>query len=263
MSVLILDSDGSHAPVVKTLLSLGSYDILYYSDTRSAPFDELSPLTRVSRLLMLLHTHSRHKLSHAVILGRGMSSPPREAIELGARRAGLELVHGVDLVADQACSVLGFGGLCLVGDSCVTEADIRGRLGRSDLFEIRWARIAPLYPFDEPLRPILKSWGKSVGAYVLATPSNERISSQIAREGPGAQVVDEYEHLALSLGERLPESRAPHLRVCVSEGASAVVARLKSRLGNDRLSISQIGMPEAAPMEGPFAISLDMDGLPA
>lgn len=263
MTILILDSHGSHAPVVKTLVALGSYDILYYSDTRSAPFDKLSPLTAVSRLLTLFHTHSRNKLSTGVILGRGMSTPPRDAIALGAQRAGIELIHGVDIVTDRACSALGFGGLCLVGDSCVTEADIRGRLGRSDLFEIPWARIEPLYPFDEPLRPILKTWGRSVGAYVLATPCNERIALQIAKEDPRAQIVDEYEELAFALGERLPESPAPRLRVCVSEGATGVSARLQSRLGLDKIVVSKTGVPEAAPMEGPFAMSLDFDGFPA
>jgi hypothetical protein len=48
----------------------------------------------------------------------------------------------------------------------------------------------------------------------------------------------------------------------VTEGAGAAVTRLKARLGIDKLAISETGMPEAAPMEGPFAISLDLDGLP-
>lgn len=192
-----------------------------------------------------------------------MSSAPRIATELGAHRAGTALHHGVELIADQACSALGFCGLCLVGDSCATESDIRGRLGGRDLFEIRSARIEPPYSADRPLRSILKGWGRSVGANVLATPDNKRVAAQIAREDSAAQIVDEFEHLALALGERLPESLTGRLRVCVTEGANAAVTRLKARLAIDKLTVSETGFPEPAPGEGPFAMSLDMDGLPA
>jgi hypothetical protein len=263
VSILIVDSHGSHAPVVKLILSLGAYDILYYSDTRSAPLDELSGFTRVSRLLTLLHTHSRRRVSVAVLLGRGMSDPPQGAIDLGARRAGIALVHAADLLSDHACSVLRPGGLCLVGDSCLTEAGLRSRLGGRELLEIRWCRIAPLYGLDEPLGPLLKGWGKSVGGYVLATPDNKRVASQIARHDPGAEIVDEYEQLALALAELLPESPARQLRVCVTEQTPAVTARLRSRLGVKDVVITEMGLPEPAPTEGPFAMSLDADGEPA
>lgn len=263
VSILIVDSHASHAAVVKIILSLSACDILYYSDTRSAPFDELSAFTRVSRLLTLLNTHARSKVSVAVLLGRGMSSPPRDAIDLGARRAGIGVIHAADLIAAHACAVLRPGGLCLIGDSCLTEGGVRGELGRRDLFEIRWCRIAPLYARDEPLRAILRSWERAVGAYVLATPDNKRLAAQISQEDPGAEIVDEHEHLALALAERLPEGATRRLRVCVTERTPAVTALLKQRLGVDDTDIIEIGLMEPAPADGPFAISLDADGEPA
>lgn len=264
MSVLLLDSHTTHAAVVKLILGLGAFDLVYCSDTRLAPFDELSGLTRVSRLLTLLGTHARGGVSTAVLLGRGMSDPPREALEVGARRAGIELIHAADLLADHACSVLRPpGGLCLVGDSCLTEAVLRAPLGRSDRYEVRWCRIAPLYMLDEPLRPILKSWGKAVGAYVVATPENARVASQITRDDPGAEIVDEYEHLALTLAERLPGSASRRLRTYVTERTDALVARLASRLGVTGNDVLEMGAMEPSPTSGPFALSLDADGAPA
>ncbi|WP_437663370.1 hypothetical protein [Sorangium sp. So ce1182] len=263
MKILIVDSHGSHAPVVKLIQSLGAYDIVYYSDTRSAPLDELSAFTRVSRILTLLHTHSRSHISVAVLVGRGMSSPPRDAIELGASRAGIKLIHSADLLTERACYMPRPGGLCLIGDSCLTKADLRDRLGRRELFEIRWCRIAPVYGLDEPLGPILKGWARSVGGYVLATPDNTRVAAQIARHDPGADIVDEHEHLALALAERLPESPAGQLRVCVTEQTHAVSALIKSRLAMKDVLITEMGLLEPAPTEGPFAISLDADGEPA
>ena len=130
MKILVMDSHGSHASVVKTILSLGAFDIFYGSDTRSAPYDELSGFTRVSRLLTLFESHRRSPPAVVVLLGGGMSSPLRDAVDFGARRAGIELIHAVDLLADDACTVFRPGGLCFVGNSCLTEADVRGRLAR-------------------------------------------------------------------------------------------------------------------------------------
>lgn len=262
MSVILLDTHGSHAAVVKMIASLGSYDIRYYSDTRSAPFDEVSGLTRVSRLLSLLDTHVRDLPSTVVLLGRGMSLPPREAIAIGARRAGIELIWAADLLADHACSVMRPGALCVIGDSCLTEADVRGHLGRNDLFEVPWCRIAPLYSLDEPLKPILKHWGKSVGGYVLATPTNGRFSSQIQHENPDAAIVDEYEHLGLVLASLLPETAKRRVRVSVTELAPTTFARLQQRLGLGDIPITEIGQMESAPMSGPFSMFLDSDGSP-
>lgn len=262
MSIVIVDTHTSHAAVVRLLLSLGSFDILYYSDTRCAPLDELSAFTRVSRLLTLLGTHTRERPSTAVLLGRGMSSPPREAVDLGARRAGIELIHAVDLIAERAGSVLSSGGLCLVGDSCLTEIDVRSLLDCGEVLEVRWSRVSPMYRGDEPLRGILKDWEQTVGVYVLATPDNKRVAAQIRREDPTAAVIDEYEHLALTLAERLPEASAPRLRVHVTERTSVIVARLKSLLGSGT-EVIEFGRPEPAPTDGPFATSLDADGLPA
>jgi hypothetical protein len=131
------------------------------------------------------------------------------------------------------------------------------------LFYIRWCRIAPLYGLDEPLRPILRNWGKSVGSYVIATPNNQRTASQIAMEDPGAHVIDEHEYLGLALAERLPEASARQLRVYVTEQTPAITARVKLLLGNNAIHVTEIGRPEPAPTDGPFAMSLDADGCPA
>lgn len=260
MKILIMDSHASHALVVKMILSLGAFEIFYYSDTRSAPFDELSGFTRASRLLTLLEGQRRGMPAVAVLLGRGMSSPPRDAIELGARRAGIELIHAVDLLADDACTVFRPGGLCLVGDSCLAAADARGR---RTLFEIPWCRITPFYGLDEPIRPILRNWQRSVAAYVLATPDNKRVASQIAREDPDAEIIDEHEHLGLALASLLPEGPARRLRVCVTELTPSIQARLQERLGSKDIAVTEMGPLEPAPTEGPFAMSLDADGCPA
>src|SRR5262249_32652916 len=139
---------------------------------------------------MLLDTHARAQPSVAILLGRGMSLAPRDALELGAQRAGLELVFGADLVAAHAAEVLWPGDLCVIGDSCVTREEGRGGVGRGELREVRSARIAPVDPLDEPLRLLLERWGGStatgtIGAYLLATRDNRRVAGQIARVAPG------------------------------------------------------------------------------
>jgi hypothetical protein len=263
VSVLVIDSHVSHAAVIAHLRVLGGHDLIYYSDTRCAPLDELSPLTRVSRVLTLLDTHALAEPSVAVLLGRGMSREPRAALALGARRAGIELVFGADLVAGRAGQAAWPRDLCIIGDSCVTRDEARGHLRRGDVREVRWSRIAPEDPLDEPLLPLLERWGSAMGAYLLATPDNRRVAAQIARVAPGVPIVDEHEQLALALAERLPAAPTPGLRVLVTEGTPAVTARIKAVLGVAGGRVLELGRMEAAPTAGPFAMSLDADGEPS
>ena len=72
-------------------------------------------------------------------------------------------------------------------------------------------------------------------------------------------MIDEYEHLALTLATKLPEEPA-RLRVFVTEQTPAVTATLRSRLGSEKLMVTELGALEAAPTSGPFAMSLDADG---
>jgi hypothetical protein len=263
VTVLVLDSHGSHAAVVKLMMSVSSFDVVYYSDTRFAPFDELSGLTRVSRLLNLLGLHVAAKPSAAILLGRGMSWAPRQAVDLGGRRAGIEIIYAADLTAEYACGMLlPRRALCVIGDSCVTREDVQGRLGQRDFHELRWARIAPAYQLDMPLKPLLKDAGWSIGGYVLATPQNRRVAADIASLEADVPVIDEYEHLALALAARLPEAPAPRLSVSVSERSPAVVARIKHALGTAGDRVVEFGPMEGTPVSGPFAVSLDAEGNP-
>lgn len=127
-------------------------------------------------------------------------------------------------------------------------------MARNDLFEVPWCRIAPLDSLDEPLEPILKHRGKSVGGYVLTTPTNGRFSSRIQRENPDAAIVDEYEHLGLVLASLLPETAKRRVRVSVTESGPTTVARLQQRLGLGDIPITEIGQMESAPMSGPFSM---------
>jgi hypothetical protein len=262
MSILIVDSDGSHAAVVKALRAIISCEILYYSDTRGS-LDELSGMTRVSRVLTLLHTFSRYSLGAVVLLGRGMSNPPREAIDAGARRAGITLIHGVDLLVPTACDFLRPGALCVIGDSCLTESDLRASLGRRELVEIRSARLEPMYRGDDPLRAVLTEWKRPVGLFVLATDDNPRAAALIARIDSDVRTIDEFDVLAWRLAERLPEAPAASLRIAVTETHARILAAIERKLGPGDASILTMGLLEAAPMDGPYATDLDWDGSPA
>lgn len=260
MGILIIDSHVSHVAVVKAITSLCSCELLYYSDTRGMSFDEVSGFARVSRLLTLIDAQLLRRMSTVVLLGRGMSSEPRDAIEAGAKRAGLNLIFAADLLADHVFSVLRPGGLCVIGDSCLTAADARGKLGHREWLEVRWARLAPRYGLDEPVAPILKHWKGSVGAYLLATPENKRVVAEILRVDPGAEIIDEYEQLALAIASLLPEGPVRTIDVCVTDQTPAITERIKRGLGVDGGVISEFGRLEQGPAEGPFALSLDWFG---
>jgi hypothetical protein len=262
VTVLLVDSHLDHAPVAKLMASLIPCDLLYYSDTRSGPFEELSGITRVAKLLSMLSVHARGGVSTAVLLGRGMSLGPREAVEIGARNANIELIYAADLLAEHACGILRPGDLCTIGESCLTMEDVRAHLGRHEVREIRSCRITPMYTADDPLKPIVKNWGASIGGYVLATSENKRIADLLRLLDADIPILDEHEHLAFALAERVPESKSPSLRACVTELGPGIAKSVKRLLGVAENAVLEIGAMEPAPATGPFAMSLDADGTP-
>ncbi len=250
----------SHAPTVTLLRSLVGLDIVYYSDTQHPPSSELTPFTRISRLLVLLESVRRMDVTVAILLGRGMGDAPREAIERCATRAGMAWMDGADIVADQIHAVERRGAVCIVGDSCLSVARLTHEFPDRECLEIPCARIAPLFSGDEPLSTILQSWNKSVGTFVVAARDAAALQKQITTKAPEAAIVDEHEHLALALAERMRASASPRLRVLVTERTERVVRELATSFDVDPGAIAQLNVLESAPTEGPFAISLDADG---